>query len=396
MINMANNDFIRTRRPKVLLLADLLWCSIAGTEQHISFLLHQLPKVCVEVHFALLRDTGYYDFEAYPSNPFFLHFHSFRSGYQIIKAVRKLVCFLKKNKINVIYTFFPDSEIIGALAAKFSQGCTVVAARRNSGYLHSKFSVWRTRITNRLIPHFIANCQAVKRDIGKLEWITPEKFTVIRNPINRERMAQGIQARLPREQFGIDSSAKVVGIVATASPVKDHETFLEAARIVVDNIPGTRFVLVGRIMDNRKRVLVNHINNLGLSEAILFAGEHDNPVSVIKMFDVGVLCSLSEGLSNTLIEYAALGLPIVATNVGGNGEVVINDHNGFLVDTRSPDTLAAGIIKILNNAQLSKNFSEYSLCHAKQNFDQLAVLNSYKRFFEDMTDPMAECGRRDW
>ncbi|MCK4795617.1 MAG: glycosyltransferase [Desulfobacteraceae bacterium] len=389
---MANNDYIRTRRPKVLLLADLLWCSIAGTEQHISFLLHQLPKVGVEVHFALLRDTGYYNAEAYTSDPFYLHFHSFRSGFQINRTVRKLVNFLNDNNINVIYTFFPDSEIIGALAAKFSQGCTVVAARRNSGYLHSKFSLWRTRITNRLIPHFIANCQAVKRDIGKLEWITPEKFTVIRNPYNTERIAQGIQLYLSREQLGVGESDKLIGIVATTSPVKDHETFLRAARIVVDKVKETKFVLVGRIQEDRRRVLVNLITDLGLSEAIIFAGEYDNPVPVIKLFDIGVLCSRSEGLSNSLIEYAAMGTPIVATNVGGNSEVVLHGRNGFLVDPGSPKALATEIIRILENKKIAKKFSEHSRIHARQNFSQHAVLNSYKHYFENISNPLAKCG----
>ena len=116
-----------------------------------------------------------------------------------------------------------------------------------------------------------------------------------------------------------------------------RKAFLKAAKIIHDRLPETKFIIVGRALPEAQKEINSLIHRLQLDNCVVYLGEHNNPCSIMRTFDVGVLSSKSEGLSNTLIEYAALGLPIVATDVGGSHEVVINGKNGFLVKAESAE-----------------------------------------------------------
>ena len=102
----------------------------------------------------------------------------------------------------------------------------------------------------------------------------------------------------------------------------------------------------------------------------------------MRIMDIGVLCSTSEGLSNTLIEYAAVGLPIVATRVGGNPEVVYHGKNGFLVPPSNPEALGAELLKLLKDDGMRRSFGEQSMNIAKEKFSEDFVIGEYQKYFK--------------
>lgn len=371
-----------SRKINVLLLVDQLWCSIAGTEQHISFLMHNLPSIGCKVHLSLLRDTGYYDSKCYPSTPHIINFQTFKSFSSLRNVVHRLKNIIQQHKIDIIYTFFPDSEIIACLAVRNSRRCLHIAARRNFGHGHNLISLWRTRFTNIFIPNFIANCNAVKKRMKDLEFIPLRKIEVISNPINDNRIERGLSKFISKNDLGIQNEAQIVGIVATLSPVKDHESFLLSAQIVLERFPQVQFVIAGRCEPDRRNKLDKIIKKLGVKKSVFFAGEHENPIPLMKLFDVGVLSSKSEGLSNTLLEYAAVGMPIVATEVGGNPEIVVHGENGYLVPPSSPELLAKSIMKLLANPEGRKKFAKSGQERVCKEYVPENILARYRLYFD--------------
>ncbi len=369
-------------RIRILFVVDQIYSSSAGTEQNISFLLHHLPKHRFEIHIAVLRDTGFCDPKFFTVEPVLVPFGSFSSFIQLKSAISHLSQIIRERRIDVVHTFFPDSELLSILATRMGMRCALIATRRNMGFRHTSLSLWRTRFTNQFITHFLANSKKVKEFIGKLEWIPQNKINVIYNPLQKDRIEEGLRKSFLKGCLGINNGEKIIGIVANLTPVKDYSTFLRAAAIINKKNPETKFVIVGDSDQEEKKKFDFLISNLGLEAKVIYVGKHENPIPLIKLFDVGVICSKSEGLSNSLIEYGALCVPTVATNVGGNPEVVIDGVTGFLIPPSSPELLAKHILKLLENEDLRRAFGENAKKLVYERFDQDLIISKYEKYYQ--------------
>ena len=367
---------------RVMFVVDQIYGATAGTEQHLSFLMRNLPAKQYEIHLALVRDAGYYNSTMYPAEPVILNGDFDGSKFETAVSTRKLSHLISDRNIDLVHTFFPDSELIALIATRSGRKCGFVGTRRNMGFRHTWRSLWRTRFTNQFIPRFLANCHAVKEQIGRLEWIPESKIDVIPNPVNRKRTEEGMREPLLKQDLGIRNGELVVGIVANISPVKDHETFLRAAQVILRKQPQTKFLIVGGASSERKKWLESLISDLGLGRSVIYIGEIENSVRSMNTFDIGVLCSKSEGFSNSLIEYAAMGLPIVATGVGGNSEIVVQNETGFLVPPENPEELAQQIIRLLESKDLRRSFGEKARKLVEERFDQNKVIAAYEEFYQ--------------
>lgn len=374
---------IKDDKIRILFLTDEFFSFSGGTEQHISFLLSNLPKDLYEIYFVLLRNTGFYNPMFYPINPIYLNMISFRSIGTTIQAIKKLSELIRKEKINIIQTFFYDSELLAVLTSRSRGDCVHIATRRNMGHHLSQYTIWRNRLTNRFISSFLANCEAVRNQVASSEWVPLERIAVIPNPLPQKRFEEGMKSLCSGEIYGLQEDEQVVGIVASMSWVKDHETFLRAARLILDRKPKTKFVLIGRMVPGRETTIYSLISSLHLESSIVWAGELLNPIPLMKLMDIGVLSSRSEGLSNTLIEYGAAGIPAVVTEVGGNSEIIVHDETGLIVPKESPSSLAQGILKLLEDDALRKKMGIKAQERVSRVFDEASILNQYHRFYRE-------------
>ncbi len=360
-----------------------------GTEQHISFLLSSLPKEKFEITFVLLKDAGFFDPKIFPVEPVFLNLSSFGSLSSSFRAVKQLIKLLREQQIDIIQSFFCDSEILAVIASRINGSVLHVAARRNLGHHHNGLTLWRTRLTNQFVPFFLANCQSVKNYVSSTEWVPQKKISVIPNPLPKERFEEGMKTILSKEALGIKENQQIVGIVASISTVKDHETFLRASRLITDQKPETKFLLVGLMFPGRKEKIGSLIKKLGLEASVILTGEYLNPISLIRLFDVGVLSSKSEGLSNTLIEYGAAGIPTVATDVGGNSEIIIHNQTGLIVPKESPKMLSQAILHLLDNSELREKMGNEAKERISQIFDESKIIYRYHTFYSTLVEKLS-------
>jgi glycosyltransferase involved in cell wall biosynthesis len=367
----------------ILFLSDEIKQATAGSEQHLSFLLKNLPRDRFEVHFALLRSDKELPSGFSPIQPTILNLHSFKNPFEVFRVLQTLRQMVRQRTIKILQAFFRDSEFLSAMARLNSMGCRRVVARRSLGYDDTFAFRWRNRLATKFKATYAVNSDAIKRRMMSFEHIPPERIAVIYNPINQERLTQGIAVPLERERWGLTDGDLVVGIVANIRPVKDYETFFKAATLVAERVPNTKFLVVGSKDGDYWEKLRPIAQSPEIKNRLRLTGPLANPFPVIRLFDVGVLSSTSEGFSNSLVEYAAAGVPTVATDVGGNREIVEDDKTGYLMPPRSPQLLASKIIDLLLDADKRKEFGRKAREAAYNKFSQESILSQYEEYYKE-------------
>jgi glycosyltransferase involved in cell wall biosynthesis len=196
-------------------------------------------------------------------------------------------------------------------------------------------------MVNRVAAAFSDRVVAVSDDARKValevERIEPHRLVMIRNGVDTTKVCPGDGTAM-RQTLGVAEDAFHIGCVARLSLEKDHATLLHALAILHARLPHARLTLVG---DGALRAdLEGLVERLGLREVVKFVGFTNDVASFLPAFDVFALASRTEGTSLTMLEAAAAALPIVATRVGGNAEIVVDGESGLLVPAGQPRAFA--------------------------------------------------------
>jgi len=163
------------------------------------------------------------------------------------------------------------------------------------------------------------------------------------------------------------------------NPIKDQLTLLEAVRIVVDREPSFRLTIVG---DGPRRNELHELSQkLTLGDHVVFLGERNDVPQLMARADLFVLSSLQEGLSLTLLEAMASGLAVIATDVGGNRELVTPGQTGFLVPSRSPERLAAAILDLLARPDAVRSMGKQGRALVEREFGVEQMVRKYEQFY---------------
>jgi glycosyltransferase involved in cell wall biosynthesis len=155
----------------------------------------------------------------------------------------------------------------------------------------------------------------------------------------------------------------VIGIVANLRPIKRIDVLVQAFALVCRRHPDARLVVVGGDGSSQhgasvRKELERLASRLAIADRVVFTGRVDDPAPYISRFSVAVLCSDSEGFSNSIIEYMHAGRPVVCTNTGGNPELVRDGHNGFLVPVGDIGALADRLLLLLSDSALANRMGE--------------------------------------
>jgi glycosyltransferase involved in cell wall biosynthesis len=164
--------------------------------------------------------------------------------------------------------------------------------------------------------------------------------------------------------------------------MKGIEYFLAAAALVSQRFPDVRFVIAGD--GNNRRELEEYAATLGLASKALFTGFRTDLAKILPEAAVSVLPSLSEGLSNSLLESMAAGVPVVATNVGGNPEIVEDGISGLLVPPRDSEALATAMIRVLTDTGLAARFGLAGRNRVREMFSMQRSVDSVERLYNTL------------
>ncbi len=212
--------------------------------------------------------------------------------------------------------------------------------------------------------------------------IKPSRTKVIYNGINNSHLTCDSEAVAQvRQRLGVPTGGRVVGMVARMFSAKRHDIFLQAAAMVNRVVPDTRFVLLG---DGALRSHLEKLSQeLGLASKAIFFGEQRDVVPYLSTFDIFVLSSDTEGLSLSICEAMALGKPVVATDVGGNRELVEEGKTGFLVSPGNPEALSEAIIRLIRDPDIAQSMGQRGKEKIAKQLSLERYLDEYQSLYEE-------------
>jgi glycosyltransferase involved in cell wall biosynthesis len=212
----------------------------------------------------------------------------------------------------------------------------------------------------------------------------PKKSTVIYNGFDFRRIEKLDSPKEIRTIYGI-ATPKVVGMVANFTNSKDYRTLLFSARDVLRQRRDVTYVLVGdgpNLVECQQSVEREH------RDYIKFTGSLEEVESIINVFDIGVLVSTprlhGEGISNSVMEYMALGKSVIVTAGGGNSEIVRDNINGFIVSPEDHEALSRKTIELLDNQELRRKLGEEGKKAIYENFSVNKMASEYLNLYRSM------------
>ena len=241
------------------------------------------------------------------------------------------------------------------------------------------------RLACRMADCVLVNAEAVRQRLIA-EGFAARKIAVIPNGINIEGFASRPGRDTLRRALGLPAFGPLVTVVARLNPLKGLEPFLEAARRIAERLPEARFLVVGDSEPSPRRppyraTLEALAARLGLSARVSFLGFRSDVAELLAASTVSVLPSLSEGLSNVLLESMAVGVPVVATRVGGNPEAVEHGVTGLLVAPGDAFALAHAVTLLLEHPHLARCYGEAARRRVHERFSDLRMVRATEDFY---------------
>lgn len=279
-----------------------------------------------------------------------------------VRAFTGLYSLFRRMRPDVVSTHMSKAGAIGRVAARAARVPIVVHTYHGKGF-HVFKSRWKeaAALTAERVLARLASANIVVSEKQRIEFeslgINPPSLRVIRYGLDLDAFSSGGAARLHAE-LGIPAEAPLVGVVARVVAIKGQDVLLHAAARLRRRYPQVHYVIAG---DGDRRAAYEELSKaLGLADRVHFLGWRRDVPAVLRSLSVVVLPTVMdfEGTPLAVIEAMAAGRPVVATDVGGVGEVVRNGHTGVLVPPRSESALAAGIEAQLSNLQAAQQMAD--------------------------------------
>lgn len=350
-----------------------------GTERQVFQLIELASRLGYEPRLAVLRGTEWLTEEQAGCPIYFAGANSLLrpSGW---RACARLIGWMRRERISLVQTFFAECNVFGPWLGRLAGVPVVIGSRRNLDQWGGRATWIRPwmlglqRLTNGWADCVIANSLVVAEETLKAEKLPPAKMHVAYNGIDLAKFSGLDELReQARQMLGIGPDDIVVGNISCFRKVKGIPQFVDAACIVLEKEPRMRFLAVGD--GEQYDVVLARIRQYGLEDRFHLAGQQTDVLPYLAAMDIGVLSSLAEGFSNSLLEYMASGLPAVATEVGGNREAL--EGVGILVPPNDTEAMAEAILE-LGPATLRQTLG----LAARQRVERFSLARAEKRMKE--------------
>lgn len=276
-----------------------------------------------------------------------------------IKQLKNAAQFMRENEIEIVQTHDFYTNVFGMCAGTLARVPVKIAAKRETGGMRSKAQIFMERQAFRLSDVIAANSEAVKEYLIAGN-VPAEKINVIYNGLDLEKFTNITKSRREIcEQLNLPAGENVKFVTLVANlrhAVKNQKMFLRAAAKVVQMHPDAHFVLAGE--GELKDEFAQFAKDMNIAENVHFIGRCDNVPELLSISEICVLTSIAEGFSNSILEYMAAGKAVVATDVGGAAEAIIEGETGYLVQSDHDRILAKHLNELLDNEEKSKSFGK--------------------------------------
>ena len=292
-------------------------------------------------------DAGFREIPEYKLNSFL----SFGFFSQLWNCRR----YLRENEISLIHTHDFYTNVFGMFAGRLAGVPVRVASKRETRGIRTPLQEKLERVAYRFATAVTVNAKAVEKYLAAAG-VPPGKIHLTYNGIDLERLEPGTTDREGIcAEIGIPPDKRFVTLVANLRHgVKNQPMLLRCAQKLRDEYPDVHFVFAGE--GERKRFLIELSRKLGVEDRCHFIDRCRKVPELLYVSDVCVLTSFAEGFSNSILEYMAAGKPVVATDVGGARECIVDGKSGFLVASDDATAMSKRLAELLKDPELAARF----------------------------------------
>lgn len=299
---------------------------------------------------------------------------------ECLKLGWELIRFIRKKRIDLVVTYHTDSDIIGGIFGRIAGVPIIISNRRDMGFYLGRKHVWFYRIFGMLFDCFICVSEAVKNEIMKREWVSAEKIDVIYNGVRPVPPANGEDLVVLRRKFNIDPKKIVIGVVGRFEPIKGQILVVDAIHRLIKTYPDLVCLFVGYTDSNYFQEVKRRIGDQNLGQHFIFTGHQEEIYPFLHCMDIFVNPSLSEGFSNAILEAMSMGIPTVASYVGGNGEAIQHEQSGLLFKSGDSCSLVSQLERLIIDPELRKKLG----AEGKKRVEELFQLEEMLRQNEEL------------
>lgn len=296
------------------------------------------------------------------------------------RVIGRLAKRMRERKIDAVVTVGTggDKMFWGRLAA-WRAGVPVILSA-----LHSTGLPDHVELPNRLLAPitdgFIGCAKPHGEYLVRAEGCPRHKVFVIPNGVDVERFQPVAPADALREQIGLPVGTPTAAIVAALRPEKNHELFLDAAALVLKQLPQARFLIIGD--GARRATLEQHASQLGIDQSVHFLGTRSDVPAVLSLVDVLALSSHMEANPVSILEGLACGKPVVSTRVGSIPETVHHGENGYLVDPGNASQMADFLNRLMSDREISRQMGSAGRREVVENWSLDRMVEGYQELIQ--------------
>ena len=333
---------------------------------------------------AQVQRLGLNDVPEYPLTSFY--------DRNAVTQMKRFVKYLKQNEVHVVHAHDFYTNIFGMTASILARVPVRIASRRESSVRAAK-QRFVERGAYKLAQKVVANCEEVRQQLI-LEGVSATKVTTLYNGLDLSSFAPqtgdrnevlaslGLPVDVPRRFITIVANMRAHFQEPTPVCLKDHPTFLRAAKRVHEVIPDAAFVIAGEgeMLEATRKLAAE----LGIEKQTFFLGRCENVPVLLSASFACVLSSTAEGFSNSILEYMAAGRPVVATRVGGAAEAIEEGSSGYLVNAGDDESLAERLIRLLSDTARAEEMGQRGKEIVSEKFSSEAQLRRTTNLYDEL------------
>jgi len=312
----------------------------------------------------------------------------------LLEDLWALICLYSvfiRERFDIIHTHTAKAGFIGRIAAKLAGARLIVHTPHGHdfygyfGSIGSWFVIMLERIAALFANKIVVFTGIEKTDMLKYRVCGSRKIKVVQSGIDFSRFEKAKEDILKKKaEFNIPPGDLVVGMIGRLESIKGFEYFIDSAKIVLDDLPRTKFLIVGD--GSLRSNLIERSRRLGIERNVIFTGWREDMPQIISMLDVLVLASLNEAVGRVLLEAGAAGKPTVATAVGGIPEIIRNYETGILVPPADTQGIAQAVIDLLKDERKRLKMGLAAKEWVKKNFEEKKMADDINNIYKELMD----------
>ena len=303
-----------------------------------------------------------------------------------VRQLKNLSVFLRQRNIQIIQTHDFYTNVFGMAAGALARTPVRIASMRETGGMRTSSQLKAQAFAYSIASHVVANSEAVQAKLIN-DKVPAKKISVLYNGLDLDRLTTNKSRREALAVLGLSGreDRQFVTIVANMRhDVKDYPMFLKAAQSIAGEVPQAEFLLAGE--GELTEALKQLASELGIAGRTHFLGRCERVAELLNVSAVCVLSSKAEGFSNSIIEYMAASRPVVATDVGGAREAIVEGQTGYLVRSGDAKQLAARVMELLKDTEKAAQLGVRGRALVEQKFSTAAQLHRAEELYAKLLD----------